>query len=152
MVRYRPSVGGGVIAAAPALKEEKDRKRYAAKGSDGKELQLVLRFSGEFVGARASEVGDFMSMVQTATGVQLMPVPAEALKEAGQWIMLQDPRYGWRGDVLVKTGSQAEAIRMYSSLEGKAITIPGGGRMVIEVILHIALVDAARQAKSGRSI
>ncbi len=51
-----------------------------------------------------------------------------------------------------QAGSQAEAIRMYSALEGKAITIPGGGRMVIEVILHIALVDEARQAKSGRSI
>ncbi len=151
-MRGRVGEGGGESGAGRAGKEEKDRKGYAAKGGDGKEMQLVIRFAGEFVGARAGEVGDFMSMVQTATGVQLMPVPAEALKEAGQWIMLQDPRSGWRGDVLVKTGSQAEAIRMYSSLEGKAITIPGGGRMVIEAILHIALVDAARQAKSGRII
>jgi hypothetical protein len=151
-VRYRPSVGGGVIAVAPALKEEKDRKRYAAKGSDGKELQLVLRFSGEFVCAREKEVGDFMNMVQTAAGIPLMPVAVEVLKEKGQWTLLKDARYGWKGDVLVKVGSQEEAIRMYSSLEGKAITIPGGGRIVIEAILHIALVDAARKAKGGRSL
>eukprot|EP00972_Heterocapsa_arctica_P061460 9064636-Heterocapsa_arctica.AAC.1 len=38
-VRYRPSMGGGVLAEAPALKEQKDRKMFMAKGSDGKELQ-----------------------------------------------------------------------------------------------------------------
>eukprot|EP00972_Heterocapsa_arctica_P081897 12070459-Heterocapsa_arctica.AAC.1 len=38
-VRYRPSMGGGVLAEAPALKEQKDRNMFMAKGSDGKELQ-----------------------------------------------------------------------------------------------------------------
>ena len=51
-----------------------------------------------------------------------------------------------------RQGRVPEAIRMYTSLEGKAITTPGGGRIVVEVVLHIALVDAARQARSGRSI
>jgi hypothetical protein len=148
-VRYRPSVGGGVIAVAPALKEEKDRKRYAAKGSDGKELQLVLRFSGELVGGREIEAVDYMSMVQAAAGIPIMPEPVEVLKDTGQWVMLRDPRYGWQGDVLIKVGTPDEAIRMFTSLEGKAISVPGGGRIVVEAILHIALVDAARKAKGA---
>eukprot|EP00972_Heterocapsa_arctica_P064223 9477627-Heterocapsa_arctica.AAC.1 len=37
-VRFRPSMGGGVLAEAPALEEQKDRKKFKAMGSDGKEL------------------------------------------------------------------------------------------------------------------
>jgi hypothetical protein len=151
-VRYRPSVGGGVIAVAPALKEQKERKKYAAKGTDGKELQVVVRFSGEFVGAREGEAGDYMTMIQATAGIPLKNEAVAILKDAGQWTLLRDARYGWKGDVLVKLGSEAEAIRLYAALEGKAITVPGGGRIVVEVILHIALVDAARKVRGGACI
>eukprot|EP00972_Heterocapsa_arctica_P030515 4493114-Heterocapsa_arctica.AAC.1 len=63
-VRYRPSMGGGVLAEAPALKEQKDRKKLLAMGSDGRELQVVIRLEGEHVGARKDEVNDFVRMMR----------------------------------------------------------------------------------------
>eukprot|EP00972_Heterocapsa_arctica_P013606 2007127-Heterocapsa_arctica.AAC.1 len=64
-------MGGGVLAEAPALKEQKDRKAFRSKGSDGKELQVVIRLEGEHVGARKNELKDYVQMMRIATGIQI---------------------------------------------------------------------------------
>ena len=143
-VRYRPSCGGGLLAVAPALKEQKDRKRFAAKGNDGKELQVVIRLSGEFVGVRANEGGEFVRMIRSTTGVPLQETESTMIREAYQWTMLKDARFGWRGDILLRVAAKEEVLHMFGSLEGKAINVPGGGRIIIEVMPHISLLDEAR--------
>jgi hypothetical protein len=143
-VRYRPSTGGGCLAEAPALKEQKDRKRYEAKGSNGKELQMVLRLGGEFIGARAGEAKDYMKLVGEAAQIPMQKEPTKDLKEAYQWALMVDARYGWRGDILMKFSTLEEVLDTYASLEGKAISVAGGGRIVIEMVPNIALLTACR--------
>jgi hypothetical protein len=148
-VRYRPSTGGGCLAEAPALKEQKDRKRHEAKGSNGKELQMVLRLGGEFIGARAGEAKDYMKLVKEAAQLPLQEEPTKDLREAYQWSLMVDARYGWRGDILMRLDSQEEVLDMYANLEGKAISVAGGGRIVIEMVPHIALLTAARSRRGA---
>jgi hypothetical protein len=143
-VRYRPSTGGGCLAEAPALKEQKDRKRYEAKGSNGKELQMVLRLGGEFIGARAGEAKDYMKLVGEAAQIPMQEEPTKDLKEAYQWALMVDARYGWRGDILMKFNTMEEVLDTYANLEGKAISVAGGGRIVIEMVPNIALLTACR--------
>ena len=81
-VRYRPSAGGGVLAEAPALKEQRDRKRHEAKGSDGKELQVVIRTCGEYAGARGDEAGEHVRMMREMTRIQLKAQATEVVREA----------------------------------------------------------------------
>jgi len=150
-VRYRPSTGGGILAEAPALKEQKDRKKYEAKGSDGKELQVVIRLGGEFVEARRGEVGDYVRMVKEATGIPLANEATEIVKEMYQWALLQDARHGWRGNVVTRLGTKEEVLHMFTMLEGKVIEVAGGGRMVIEVLPHISLMLEARSARAARA-
>lgn len=148
-VRYRPSEGGGYLAEAPALKEQKDRKRHEAKGSNGKELQMVIRLGGEFIGARAGEVNNFMRLVANAARLPLQEEPIKDVREAYQWALMIDARYGWRGDILLRLNSQEEVLAMFGNLEGKAIGVSGGGRVVIELMPHISLLSAARTRRSA---
>ena len=151
-VRYRPSTGGGCLAEAPALKEQKDRKRHEARGSNGKELQMVLRMGGEFIGARAGEVNDYMRLVKKAAQLPMQEEPTNDLREAYQWTLMVDARYGCRGDILMRLNSQEEVLATYANLEGKAISVAGGGRIVIEMIPHIALLTEARNRRGAAGL
>ena len=145
-VRYRPSEGGGIITAAPALTEQKELKKYIRLGSDGKELQVVLRLVGEYIGARLDEVSAFVKMMAEASQVPLLPQAVEVVTEAFQWKPMLDARYGWKGYVLTRVNTTEEVIRIFRTLDGKAINVAGGGKIVIEVIPHVSLVEAARNA------
>jgi hypothetical protein len=57
-VWYRLSAGGGTVAIPPILKEHKDRRKYEERGRDGRELQVIIRFAGEFVEARKERWDD----------------------------------------------------------------------------------------------
>jgi hypothetical protein len=146
-VRYRPSQGGGTIAIPPVLKEQKDRKRHSNKGSDGKELQVVIRLGGEFIGARLEESPRFMAMIATAAQVPLQQQESEAVSSQYQWRTLKDARFGWRGDVLIRCSSKEEVLKLFAAIEGKTIDVPGGGKITIEVIPHVSLIDEAREIK-----
>ena len=109
---------------APALKEQKEFKRYMAKGSDGRELQAVVRLGGEYVGAREDEVHEYVRMIKEATGIPLMGDASARVEEAYQWMLLRDARDGWRGDVLVKVGTKAEVLHMFAALEAIGVLPP----------------------------
>lgn len=146
-IRYRPSAGGGILAAAPAIKEQKDRKRYEAKGSDGRELQIVVRLTGELIGARMAEAEHSVHMMREATRIPLEAKGTEVVKDAYQWMLMQDARYGWRGDFLIKLANKAEVLTIFKGLDGKAISFSGGGRIAVEVMPHISMLDDARRAR-----
>eukprot|EP00972_Heterocapsa_arctica_P015866 2338905-Heterocapsa_arctica.AAC.1 len=71
-----------------------------AKGSDGKELQVVIRLEGEHVGARKDEVNDYVRMMRVVANIQLKAEATEVVKEAYQWTLIQDAGHGWRGDIM----------------------------------------------------
>ena len=135
------------IATPPVLKEQKDRKRFENKGSDGKELQVVIRLGGELIGARAEEAPRFIQMVAAASEIPFQEKETDTTGTQHQWRTLKDARYGWRGDVMLRCGSREEVIKLYKAVEGKAIDVPGGGKISIEVIPHVALIDDAREAR-----
>ncbi|CAK0907030.1 unnamed protein product [Prorocentrum cordatum] len=70
-VRYRPSSGGGVLAMVRALAETKAIRRNAHRAPDGREFQVVIRFSGELIGGRFSEVHAFMALAR-----RLLDIPS----------------------------------------------------------------------------
>ena len=120
-----------------------------AKGSDGKELHVVIRLSGEFVGSRVAEAKEYVGMVREATGIPLKGEASEVMTEAYQWTLLQHARHGWRGDVVVRLATKSEVLHMYAAVEGKTIAVTDGGRIVIEVVPHISLIEEARNGRSA---
>eukprot|EP00972_Heterocapsa_arctica_P074706 11024783-Heterocapsa_arctica.AAC.1 len=101
-------MGGGILAEAPALEEQKDREMFKAMGCDGKELMVVIRLEGEQVGARKDEVKDFVRMMATVANIQLKHEAVEVVKDPYQWTLIQDARHGWRGDIMVKLAKKEE--------------------------------------------
>ena len=150
-VRYRPSGGGGVIAAAPALKEQRELKKFQAKGSDGRELQVVIRLGGELIQGRARELEQFVAKIAECSRIPLAESHTEVLKAPYQWSMMSDARYGWRGDILIKLATKAEVILLYRSVEGKSIAVADGGQISIEVLPHVTLVDELRNGGAAGS-
>ena len=148
-VRYRPSQGGTTIAVPPVLKEEEGRRRYEKKGSDGKEKQVVVRFGGEFVKARADEAENFMRMLQDTAQIQFLSQESEAVSSEYQWRKIQDARFGWKGDVVLQCNTKEEVLRLFAAAEGKTIEVPGGGRISIEIIPHVSLAEESRNARRG---
>ena len=61
--------------------------------------------------------------------------------------MMKDARYGWSGDILIMLSSIEEVIRLFMTLDGKAIEVGGGGRIVIEVLPHISLLEKVRNSQ-----
>ena len=145
-VRYRPSSGGGVLAMVPALAETRALRRNAHRAPDGRELQVVLRFSGELIGGRFPEVHTFMALAREAARLPLHPQAVEELTAVYQWKPLVDARAGWRGDVLLQVRHRDEVKVTFQRLEGKAIDVAGQGRIVIEVIPHVSLLEMVRAA------
>eukprot|EP00972_Heterocapsa_arctica_P004053 602106-Heterocapsa_arctica.AAC.1 len=86
-------------------------------------------------------------MMREATGIQFRAEATEMVKVAHQWTMIQDARHGWRGDIMVKLGSESEVLQLVATLEGKSIKIADGGQIVIEVLPHISMVEEARNRR-----
>ncbi|CAK0856827.1 unnamed protein product [Prorocentrum cordatum] len=122
------------LAEPPVLDEQKDAKRIRARGSDGKELDMIIRVSGEFVGARLLEVPSFVSMTSTATGLPLSPSASETSTVPYQWKPMVDARRGWQGHALLHVRTTEEVLLTFERLEGKTTDLAAGGRMAIEVI------------------
>ena len=40
-----------------------------------------------------------------------------------------------------------EVLKLFAAIEGKTIDVPGGGKIAIEVIPHVSLIDEAREIK-----
>ena len=139
-----PSMEGGIITEAPALKEHKDMKKYIAQGSDGKDLQVIIRFNGEFIGSRENAIGEFMEMVKRETTIPFAEEASEIPTREHQWMPMKDARYVWRGDIVAKLARKSEVLHLYRSLEGKAITVADGGRIVLEIMPRISLLAEAR--------
>jgi hypothetical protein len=63
-----------------------------------------------------------------------------------QWKILLDARYGWRGEVSFRCKDNAQAIGLYSLIDGKSIDCPDHGKIVVEVITHASIAIEARNA------
>ena len=48
---------------------------------------------------------------------------------------------------MVRLGTEAEVLHMFTALEGKVVEVAGGWRIVIEVMPHISLVERARNCR-----
>ena len=144
-VKYRQSQGGGTIAALPVLQEQRERKSKTNKEDEEKMKQVILRLRGEFIEARGEQAKKFMNMISRATLIQCEEDESEVVTNKGQWKKLMDPRFGWRGDVILKCESADKVIDIYRQIEGKAIELGEGARVTIEVIPHAKLVIEARK-------
>ena len=85
-----------------------------------------------------------MKMVKKEAKIPMDDEASEMLKKEYQWMLLKDARYGWRGDTIIKMANKNEVLNLYRAVEGKAITVAGGGRIVLEVLPHISLLAEAR--------
>ena len=104
----------------------------------------MVRLVGEYVASRKKEVCDFVRMMSEATQIPFEKTSAELVTKPYQWKELQDARYGWKGDVVMKVEKKEEVVRLFSKLEGKSIDVAGGGKIVIEVLPHISLIEEIR--------
>ena len=135
--------GGGVFAVTPVLKEHRDMKWLPSQASDSKEFQVVVRFTGEHVGARIVELDGFVALVGAATQIPFANEARGVINVAYHWKPLADARFGWKGD-LDRCKAKDEIIQLYSQAEGKTIEIPGGGKIVVEIIPNITMIAEAR--------
>ena len=119
-------------------------KKYIAQGSNGKDLQVIIRFNGEFTGSRENATGEFMEMAKRETTIPFAEEASEIPTKEHQWMPMKDARYGWRGDIVAKLARKSEVLHLYRSLEGKAINVANGGRIVLETMPHISLLAEAR--------
>lgn len=51
------------------------------------------------------------------------------------------------GDVLIKMRAKAKVLHTFAMLEGKEIDVAGGGRIAIEALPHISLIEVARNCR-----
>jgi hypothetical protein len=145
-VRYRPSQGGGIITTSPLLDEEKARKQLIGKETAGKDAMIIFRFVGDHVNAKEADIPTFMAMIGRGANMVIPSEPVEVIQENLQWKILVDARVGWKGDVSFRCKDKAQAIRLYSAIEGKSIDCSDYGKIVVEVITHASIAIEARNA------
>jgi len=145
-VRYGDSQGGGTIAIPPVLREAMAMRRVERRSSDGREMQVIIKFSGEFIEARLEEAGKLVQMVGAVAGFPFEAVGREAVHGKHQWAMIQDARYGWRGEILTQCGSEEEVLHLFQEVNGKTIGTAQGGKILVEVFPHASLILRARNA------
>ena len=83
-------------------------------------------------------------MVAREASIPFAAEASETPTRAYQWTLLKDARYGWQGGVIAKLALPNEVLQLFRSVEGKAITVPHGGRIVLEALPHSSLMAEAR--------
>ena len=86
-------------------------------------------------------------MIADSTYIPLQDHEEDIISKPYQWHLMKDARFGWRGDILLRCGSKEEVTKLFVMIEGKAVDVAGGGKISIEVIPHISIVEQARDAK-----
>ena len=87
-----------------------------------------------------------MEMIARESAVPINKEEAETVGDAKQWKKLEDARYGWRGDILMKCKDEEEVCQLFRRIDGKAFGVGAGGRISIEIIPHARIIQDARRS------